>query len=476
MSRKKTIALQVVALVAVFSVFFFVGKVVAEWGKPSNDIVTQEDKNNNGTNENELPVNRLNVLLLGIDARPGEKDARTDSMILVSIDRDTQKIAMISIPRDTLVDIEGHGSNKINSANQFGGADLARKTVEQLLGVNIPYYVKTNFDGFKDIVDTLGGVTLDVEKRMYYPSENINLKPGEQRLNGSNALAYVRFRHDALGDIARTQRQQKFLTALAKEAMKASTIIKLPKLVPQLMAAVETNLGLRDAIFLASAASRLDPGNIVSATLPGVFYNYKGVSYWKVDTDKTKVVLNELLNGVKVAAISGPDVNVPKDTLKTIGKIKTKTTQNTGEWKQKNNARQPKQNNWQNSGNNNGQYNGGSKTNNTSGGKLPSTNASTGNSQQKSNSNNQNNNHGTNAGVPSDNENNSVPQNPGTSDAGSQKSNNGGVAPGNPSSGTGNSAGMINTPSKTDNNMLSGGNTSTTSSTTKPKVNIVIQG
>lgn len=308
--RNKVTWLQVVAVILTFTASFFVGKFAADWGTP--DIPTAQNQQDNGAAP-EFPVDRLNVLLLGVDARPGEKDARSDSLIVVSIDRSTQKIALVSIPRDSLVEIPGHGKGKINTANAVGGAELARTTVEGLLEIEIPYYVKTNFEGFKEIVDTLGGVELDVEKRMYYPSEDINLKPGKQMLNGSNALAYVRFRHDALGDIARTERQQKFLSALAKETLQASTIIKLPRLIPQLMDAVETNLGARNAIFLARAVSNLDPDNIVTATLPGSFYNYKGASYWKVDDEKTKVVLNDLFHGTKVATISGPDINVPKD-------------------------------------------------------------------------------------------------------------------------------------------------------------------
>ncbi len=308
--RRKISPLKFIALLLVFTVSFFAGKFIADWGmagppRSQGENVSGEDA--------DLPVNRLNVLLLGMDARPGEKEARTDSIIVVSIDRDTKKIAMVSVPRDTLVEIPGHGPNKINSANALGGAELAKKTVESLLGVEIPYYVKTNFEGFKEIVDTLGGVDIEVEKRMYYPAENINLRPGMQRLNGTDALGYVRFRHDALGDISRAERQQKFLTALAKEMLRARTIIKLPKLIPQLMDAVETNLKMGDAIFLARVASKLNPDNIVTATLPGTFYNYKGISYWKADEDKAKVVLNDLFRGLKLATITGPDINVPAD-------------------------------------------------------------------------------------------------------------------------------------------------------------------
>jgi len=306
--RKRTSPLKFIALLLIFTGSFFVGKFTADWGifgNPQGEVAVSQGA--------ELNVNRLNVLLLGIDARPGEKDARSDSMIIISIDRDTKKIAMVSIPRDTLVDIPGHGQNKINTANALGGAELARTTVEDLLDIEIPYYVKTNFDGFKEIVDTLGGVDINVEKPMYYPAEDINLHPGPQRLDGYNALGYVRYRYDALGDISRTERQQKFLTALAKEMMQAKTIIKLPKLVPQIMTAVDTNLGVGDAIFLTRVASNLDSNNIVTATLPGTFYNYKGASYWKVDEAKAKVALNELFEGLKLATITGPDITVPID-------------------------------------------------------------------------------------------------------------------------------------------------------------------
>lgn len=444
MSRKKKITVQVLALVMVFSVCFFAGKVLAEWGKPEDSVVKNIDKNTSGKQEDELSVDRLNVLLLGVDARPGEKDARSDSMIVVSIDRDTKKIAMISIPRDTLVNIKGHGEDKINAANQIGGADLARSTVEDLLGIEIPYYVKTNFNGFKDIVDTLGGVELDVEKRMYYPSEGINLKPGVQELNGSKALAYVRFRHDALGDIARTERQQKFLTALAKETMQASTIIKLPKLVPQLMDAVETNLGVRDAIFLAGVTSKLNSDNIVTATLPGVFYNYKGISYWKADDNKTKIVLNDLFSGTKVATISGPDVNVPKTSTKTTTKTTKPVVQETTKTPPKepvkvpdnngdnntnspdeNGSQTPEQNQGQNNQQNNGQNTGNTGQNNN-GSQSPSGGQNTGTGDNQNNNTNQNGTGGNGTGTGSGT--GTVvnpPQTPGNPTGSSQNSGNG---------------------------------------------------
>lgn len=308
--KRKVSLLKILAVILAFTVSFFTGKFAADWGIAADpkDAGNPRTKTEAGY---ELPVNRLNVLLLGTDARKGEEDARTDSIMLVSIDRETKKIAVVSVPRDTMVEIKGHGTNKINSANLYGGPDLARETVEELLGVEIPYYVKTNFNGFKEIIDILGGVDINVDKRMYYPAEDINLKPGQQRLNGYDALGYVRYRHDALGDINRAERQQIFLKALANEMLRPVTIIKAPMLVPKLMAAVETNLGMADAILVAKATSSLNSDNVMTATLPGVFYNYKGASYWKVDQDEAHLILKNLFAGVRVATISGPDVNVP---------------------------------------------------------------------------------------------------------------------------------------------------------------------
>lgn len=298
--KNRYFILKILLLSVLFVAAFTGGRFIAGILNPDASPAALEPNANGDL----LPVDRLNVLLLGIDARPGEKDARTDSMILVSIDRATKKIAMVSIPRDTIVEIPGHGQEKINSANVYGGVDLARESVENLLGVKIPYYVKTNFDGFKDIVDTLGGVTIDVEKRMVYRAEGIDLYPGTQRLDGYNALGYVRFRYDTLGDISRTERQQKFLTALAKEILQASSIIKLPKLVPEIMTAVNTNLSLKDMLFLSRVASGLDTQNIATATVPGIFYNSHG-SYWKADEAKAKLILDNLFSGTKVATVEG---------------------------------------------------------------------------------------------------------------------------------------------------------------------------
>ncbi len=244
---------------------------------------------------------RLNVLLMGIDARQGETMARTDSMILASYDPKTKQVSLLSIPRDTRVAIPGHGMDKINSASVYGGPELSMKVVSSLLGVQVKYYVIANFSGFKDIVDTLGGVTLDVDQDMYHEDEEedlgINLKKGVQRLNGDKALQYVRYRDYELGDIDRTKQQQKFLMALGKEMLQPSTIPKLPKLVTEINKYVKTNMGASDMVKMASAMKNSENYNMVAQTLPGRPIEIDGGSYWGVDPTEAKQAVAQLFRG-----------------------------------------------------------------------------------------------------------------------------------------------------------------------------------
>ncbi|MFA4886534.1 MAG: LCP family protein, partial [Desulfotomaculaceae bacterium] len=246
---------------------------------------------------------RLNVLLMGIDARQGETMARTDSMILASYDPKSKQVSFLSIPRDTRVAIPGHGMDKINSASVYGGPDLSMKVVSSLLGVQVKYYVLTNFSGFENIVDTLGGVTLDVDQNMYHEDETdggiyqISLSKGTQRLNGDKAIQYVRYRDYEFGDIDRTKHQQKFLMALGKEMLQPSTIAKLPKLIPEINRYIKTNMGVSDMVKMASAMKNSENYNMVAQTLPGRPIEIDGGSYWGVDPTEAKQSVARLFSG-----------------------------------------------------------------------------------------------------------------------------------------------------------------------------------
>ncbi len=251
----------------------------------------------------------INVLMMGVDERDDDVSQRTDTMILANINNKENRVAMLSIPRDTKVNIPGYGVNKINSANIFGGPELAMQEVAELTGVNVDYYVLTNFSGFKDIVDALGGVTVDVEKNMDYAEGlyngvyDIHLAKGVQELNGTQALMYARFRNDELGDISRTQRQLKLLQAIGNEAMQPSSIGKLHKLVPEIYKNVDTNLGLSQMVALAKAAKNLGNVQIVTQTMPGWFLDEPGASYWYVDPSTAKQVATALFEEGKVVEV-----------------------------------------------------------------------------------------------------------------------------------------------------------------------------
>lgn len=263
---------------------------------------------------------RINVLVIGCDNRPGEQRARSDVLMLAGLDRKTGRVAVISIPRDTRVDVPGCGYNKINAAYAVGGAKLSCRVVEKLLDVKIPYYVVMDFNGFKGIIDTLGGVTLDVEQRMYYPEEDINLYPGVQRLNGSDALAYVRFRHYLRGDIDRIEKQKKFLLALADEVLEFKTVTRLPKLIPQIQNCVQTNFTSGEMLALARYAPKLNAQEMVLTTLPGDFLELEQGSYWQAKEHMAKGLLDRLLQ---------PGAEVPKWQMATIDKrpkVETKET------------------------------------------------------------------------------------------------------------------------------------------------------
>lgn len=203
---------------------------------------------------------RVNVLLLGGDER-GLKEgeiARSDSIMVASFDPSTKKVHLFSVLRDTYVDIPDHRKGRINTAITLGGPDLAMKTVGNLLGLNIQYYAYVDFQGFIKLVDAIGGIDFYVEKDMKYSSAaddhqyDIDLKKGQQHLNGEQALQYVRFRHDAMSDFTRTERQRNFLKAVADKLKSGWNIIRLPDILSKMTPYVETNMSADDMIRLAT--------------------------------------------------------------------------------------------------------------------------------------------------------------------------------------------------------------------------------
>ena len=211
---------------------------------------------------------RVNILLLGGDARDAADNelARSDSMIVLSIDPVTKQANLMSVLRDTYTEIEGYRNGRINTAITLGGAPLAMKTIGDLVGLEIQYYVYTEFEGFKALVDSIGGVYFDVEKNMKYTDNadknryDIDLKAGYQLLDGDKALQYVRFRHDALSDYTRTERQRNFLMAVAKQAASTWNVIRLSEIIEDVSPHIDTNMSVTDMIKLGQLGFDLQIG------------------------------------------------------------------------------------------------------------------------------------------------------------------------------------------------------------------------
>jgi LCP family protein required for cell wall assembly len=227
-------------------------------------------------------TDRVTVLLLGIDQRPEEKAARTparsDTMILVTLDPLNLTGGMLSLPRDLLVPIRGHGEDKLNTAHFWGdydhyggGLDLARRTVQYNFGVPVHFVARVDFDGFVKLIDAVGGITVDVDRAILddqYPDEEYGLTRlyvpvGPQRLSGRVALKYARTRH-ADSDFGRIQRQRKVLQAAREEALAIGIVPKLPSMLGIVRDAVATDIPITTLLALANLARQVPSGAIAS--------------------------------------------------------------------------------------------------------------------------------------------------------------------------------------------------------------------
>ncbi|MEH7546448.1 LCP family protein [Neobacillus vireti] len=191
-----------------------------------------------------------NVLLLGSDARGNEK-SRADTIMILHYNQDKGTFKLTSIMRDSYVAIPGHAKHKINSAFARGGPELMRQTIKENFDIDLQYYAIVNFQGFVQLINEVfpNGVEINVEKEM---SKNVDppLEPGLQRLNGKQMLSFVRFRHDAVGDFGRVERQQIAIKAIKEQLSGVKTIAKLPKLIGVVTPYINTNMPTTDGLFM----------------------------------------------------------------------------------------------------------------------------------------------------------------------------------------------------------------------------------
>ena len=247
---------------------------------------------------------RQNILLLGVDSNGADSDlwvgTRTDTIILLNIDPRTKTVNAISIPRDSKVYLpKGMGVQKINAAHAIGGVEMTIKTIENTLGVHVDKYLMVHDDAVRAIVDAIGGVDIFVEKNMKYHDYtgklHINFTKGHHKLTGINVVDYLRYRHDALGDIGRTQRQQWFLRGLLASLQKPETITKIPKIISVTNKYIKTDMSVYEMSQYASLAKGFDMDNIEIAMLPGAPNKQGYTSYWILDPEKTQEVVDRLI-------------------------------------------------------------------------------------------------------------------------------------------------------------------------------------
>ena len=278
----------------------------------------------------------VRILMIGEDdtaKRNKNGNGLSDTLVVLALDTETKDVRALSIPRDTRVEIPNRGTCKINSAHVFGGPKLTKQVVQDLLGVPIEYYVKTNTHGLRGMVDLVGGVYIKIDKDMHYVDKHgglyIDLKasPNKQLLNGKQAEGYVRFRHDAHGDsgydivngkkvpAGRIVRQQIFMRALANRILSLPTKRERARVLETAYnrGYVVSDLNMKDWDGLADFFKDFKPEKMQMEILPGRPGMVGGVSYWLPDTKQLAQVVNvallfkepnpkvEVLNGSGVA-------------------------------------------------------------------------------------------------------------------------------------------------------------------------------
>lgn len=262
--------------------------------------------------------NITNILLVGTDARNNNESGRSDSMIIATLDEKHKKIKLTSLARDTLVEIPGHGEEKLNHAYSYGGVDLLISTIEHNLQIDISNYVTVDFNSFANIINALGGVTIDVkidelkELNKFIPEcfeftsnkNNTIMKlieaPGVQKLNGYQALSYSRIRKNDSA-IERDNRQKKVLQALLNELSDIS-VLEIPKVINAILPYIKSNLSFSDIIKLSKQVLKIGNFQIEQINFPSTEYSVGGTiknKGWvlKFEKDKCLPILHKFIFG-----------------------------------------------------------------------------------------------------------------------------------------------------------------------------------
>ncbi len=244
----------------------------------------------------------VNILLMGMDIGDGSsksnRNKRTDTLMLINYKYKENKINIISIPRDTLIQVNGK-NEKINAANVLGGVPWVVESVEQLLGLNVNYYGMVNYEGFRNIIDVIGGVDIVIKNNMDYDDITQNLhihftKGEKVHLDGEKAEEFFRWRKNndgtglAMGDLDRIENQHVFMSKVFEKMTDASIIPKIPKILDILPQYIETNMSGSDILKYGLSLKDVKSDDLVMKTLKGDVQYINGISYFIYDESKNK--------------------------------------------------------------------------------------------------------------------------------------------------------------------------------------------
>lgn len=315
--RKKFWVTFLIALIGFSAIFAGAGRYVLN----KNSVASIEDGEDNlELEEMTNDKNEILFLLKGIDDQDGtggvkkvkEKKIegedkhkptgkRTDTMILCKFNFETGDITMLSIPRDSRVNIRGRKEKeKIAHAHSYGGPYLAMKTVKDFLDIDLKYYVTVDYLAVKEIVNAIGGVKIDVPARMYHsdptdkPPLLIDFQPGLQELDGEDSIKFLRYRDKVKGDISRVENQQLFMKEFIKQVLKPKNILALPKIAKTYFDYVDTNIPLGVALKGIGSAKKIDLDNMNTAIVPGEGEYIGGISYFIYYENETKALVQEM--------------------------------------------------------------------------------------------------------------------------------------------------------------------------------------
>jgi LCP family protein required for cell wall assembly len=256
-----------------------------------------EESQESLSQESSFSFGSKDYLFLGIDERDEIEnfEGRTDTIMILHIGSLGKKYYLISIPRDTRVKLKGHGYSKINAAYVYGGEEMLKDEIYQLTGIEASKTMLVNFDGFKRIIDALGGIVITVEEPMHDPLSGANFDPGTYLMNGEEALAFSRCRKTSKGDFDRIDRQKYLISEVIKQKMNFSIIVKAPQLISILNQETKSDFSVLDYISLGTILVFSDK-NIERLIIPGKTSTIDGESYVIINEEEAKEFLSKYID------------------------------------------------------------------------------------------------------------------------------------------------------------------------------------